>query len=352
VRSLGRVGLALVALLMSTGCWLTSDNGAPVDEADGPVAELYVSPDGQDDWPGTEEQPWRTLRHALPTLEAGQVLYVRDGVYREQLVKLNLSQGRPASRIVVQAYEDEQPVVRGLLWLREPSYWTVDGINVTWDKALDTNAQHMVKLTGGVGWVWQGSEIWGAQTGANVLIAGRGPGEPADWSFTENCVHDLVPPSRVERGSNIAVGAMDKAGPGSITRNVVFGSDAARNIALGVNQSGSGGPTDVTVAYNTLYGARVAVSLSGDTSGSVIEGNILGGSASGALVRATQLKGAENVVRENAGVDAGRFYFEQTGELKKGSGNVMVDVDFGDVSCEGLRSDQGSALTYGRDAVM
>jgi hypothetical protein len=337
---------------MTTGCWLDSADDAPVDSPDGPVEGLYVSPDGQDDWPGTEEQPWRTLRHALPALEAGQVLYVRGGVYREQLVKLNLNQGRPASRIVVQAYEGEQPVVRGLVWLREPSYWTVDGIDVTWDKGLDTDAQHMVKLTGGVGWTWQGSEIWGAQAGANVLIAGRGADRPADWSFTENCVHDVSPSSRVQRGSNIAVGAMDRAGPGSITRNVVFGSEAARNIALGVSRAGSDGPTDVTVAYNTLYGARVAVSLSGDTSGSIVEGNLLGGPSSGALVRASQLTGAENLVRENAGVNAGRFYFEQTGELKKGSGNVMVDLGFGDVSCDGLRSDQGSALSYGRDAVL
>jgi hypothetical protein len=347
----------MAALLLTlTGCWTSSDDPRIPPEATDKATydELYVSPDGRDDWPGTEARPWRTLGYALEQLTAGQLLYVRGGVYREQLVQLNIREGSPARRIVVKAYPGERPVVRGLFRLREPSYWTVDGLDVTWDQNLpqDRTPQHMVKLTGGEGWIWTHSEIWGARTGANVLISGRLDGEPADWAFTENCVHDVMPPSQDRRGSNIAVGTMIDAGPGSITRNVAFGVGAGRNIAFGLGTARSGGPTDVTVAYNTLYGANVAVSLAGRTSDVVIERNLLGGPSSGALVRSSQLSGPDNVVRENAGVDAGRFFFEQWGSLRKGNGNILGEADFNDVStCEGLRSSEGVALSYGRDAV-
>lgn len=353
-----RAGLTVAILLTVAGCWTSSDGpGIPPEATAEPTyEELYVSPDGRDDWPGTEARPWRTLGHALEQLTAGQLLYVRGGVYRELLVELNIKEGLPERRIVVRAYPGERPVVRGLFRLREPSYWTVDGLDVTWDQDLPRSRtpQHMVKLTGGEGWIWTNSEIWGARAGANVLISGRLDGEPSDWSFTENCVHDVLPPSRSRRGSNIAVGAMTDAGPGSITRNAAFGVGvgAGRNIAFGLGTNRAAGPTDVTVAYNTLYGANVAVSLAGRTTDVVIERNLMGGPSSGALVRSSQLTGPDNVVRENAGVDAGRFFFEQWGSLRRGDGNIMAEADFEDVStCEGLRSSEGVALSYGRDAV-
>lgn len=356
LRSVARAGLTAAFLLTVAGCWTSSDDpGIPPEATAEPTyEELYVSPDGRDGWPGTETRPWRTLGHALEQLTAGQLLYVRGGEYREQLVQLNIKEGLPARRIVVRAYPGERPLVRGLFRLREPSYWTVDGLDVTWDQDLPRSQtpQHMVKLTGGEGWIWTHSEIWGARAGANVLISGRLDGEPADWSFTENCVHDVMPPSQVRRASNIAVGTMTDAGPGSITHNVVFGVGAGRNIGFGLDTDGTGGPTDVTVAYNTLYGANVAVSLAGRTTDVVIERNLMGGPSSGALVRSSQLTGPDNVVRENAGVDAGRFFFKQWGSLRRGNGNIMAEADFDDVStCEGMRSSGGVALSYGRDAV-
>jgi hypothetical protein len=280
------------------------------------------------------------------------MLLVRGGVYREELVRLRIKQGRPARRIVVAAFPGERPLVRGLFRLREPSYWTVDGVDVTWDPRLGTgrgSPQHMVKLTGGVGWVWSHSEIWGARAGANVLISGRLDGEPANWSFTENCVHGVEPPAWVRRGSNIALGDMVEAGPGSITRNVIFAVRGGRNIAFGLNAS-SGGPTGVRVAYNTMYGGNVALSFAGEAADIVVERNLLGGPSSGALVRSRQLAGEDVVIRDNVGVDSGRFFFENTGTLRTGNGNILAEVAFDDVStCRGLRAADGVALSYGRD---
>jgi len=42
---------------------------------------FYVSPGGRDESAGTMEAPWRTLRHAVSRVTAGDTLYLRGGVY-------------------------------------------------------------------------------------------------------------------------------------------------------------------------------------------------------------------------------------------------------------------------------
>ncbi|MDQ3105542.1 MAG: hypothetical protein M3Q87_10085, partial [Actinomycetota bacterium] len=193
--------LVSVVLLAVGGCWNGDTGGGPVSRPEetqqalrsGPDVK-YVSPDGSDaiDTKGTKRDPWRTLRYALPKLNPGQLLYVRDGTYREDLRRMVLNQGVADEEIVVQAYPGERALVRGLVWLRQPSYWTFDGLDVTWDKRLADSPPHMVKITGGVGWTWTNSEIWGAEAASNVLITGWQASEPADWEFVGNCVHSLV----------------------------------------------------------------------------------------------------------------------------------------------------------------
>jgi hypothetical protein len=357
-RTVATLLATLLVVAVLSGCWSSADEPDPNTPKKPTVAAAdvrYVSPDGDDAWAGTEARPWRSLGYAMQELSAGQLLYVRGGTYREQLVRLNIDEGTADQRIIVAAYPGERPVLRGLFWLREPSYWTFDGINVTWDDRTNIRRQHMVKITGGTGWVWRRSEIWGARAGANVLIAARLPGDPADWAFTENCVHDLVPTDATERSSSITIGDMEEsAGPGEISRNIIFGSAPGRHITFGFDRAGStGGPANITLAYNNIYGSDVAVSLAGDSTGVVIERNIMGGPASGVLVRTNRLAGPGNLVRENVGVNARRFFFQQAPGDEPGQGNIYLDdVGFDDVTtCEGLRSSEGVALSYGRDAI-
>lgn len=362
-----RGALACLSLLLSislTSCWSAADKSAGGDRGPrreqtslDPTQVRYVSPGGRDKWRGTEAKPWRTLGRALPAMLAGQTLYVRGGVYRERLVKVGLRPAHESEPIVVRAYPGERPLVRGLMWLNEPRYWTFDGINVAWDPELSPPARHLLKLAGGVGWTWRNGEVWGARAPTNVLIVGTRPGQPKDWSFEANCIHDLDMPAAVQLGSNLAVGDMQGAGPGRIIRNLIFDEDLrGRNIRLGGGDSGSAatGPTDVAVAYNTVLGARVAVALAGSTSGVQVERNLLGRSKSGTVVRAGQLRGARNVVRHNLGIEAERFFRPGTGSLEPGPGNILLDK--GEV---GVRSGSGCdgfgpttvASAYGRDAV-
>ncbi len=46
------------------------------------ATNYYVSPDGDNTFPGTKEQPWRTIKKASLLAEAGDTVIIREGVYR------------------------------------------------------------------------------------------------------------------------------------------------------------------------------------------------------------------------------------------------------------------------------
>ena len=347
------VGSLLILASALAACTEDSPAAAPSQATAEPVdtdSARYVSPTGSDSWPGTQSQPWRTLARALPAIYAGEVLYVRGGSYSEQLTKLNLHQGSPNNGIVVTNFPGERPVVRGLIRLRRPSYWTIHGLNVTSDPTIQPPPLAVVKIIGGVGWTWRSSEIWGSRGAANMLVVGYGSAEPANWSIFKNCIHDLRPPEGAQRSSNLKIGDTDLAGPGSVKRNVIFNDAGQQNVALG---SATGGPHGVRIKYNTIYGGDASASFAGDTSDVLISRNILGGVSSAVLVRWHALPGSVNIVRQNLGVQAPRFFRPDVEPLIGGAGNILLDdVTFSDVtSCRGFHSDSAAALPYGRYAV-
>jgi len=72
----------------------------------------YVSPDGDNNNPGTVLQPWATIQKAADTVTAGSTVYVRGGVYNEQ-VTINISGSFSGGYIRFQNYPGEKPVVDG-----------------------------------------------------------------------------------------------------------------------------------------------------------------------------------------------------------------------------------------------
>ena len=76
---------------------------------------FFTATDGNDKNPGTREQPFRTIGHAVPLLEAGDLLYIRRGEYREYVSTANRPLGggsgwdRP---IVVAGMPGETVVIR------------------------------------------------------------------------------------------------------------------------------------------------------------------------------------------------------------------------------------------------
>ncbi|MBC7262152.1 MAG: right-handed parallel beta-helix repeat-containing protein, partial [Chloroflexi bacterium] len=71
----------------------------------------YVAPDGNDDYPGTIDQPWRTIQKAAATLTAGDTVYIRAGTYHERVIPQH--SGSPGSEITYAAYPGETVTLDG-----------------------------------------------------------------------------------------------------------------------------------------------------------------------------------------------------------------------------------------------
>ena len=66
---------------------------------------------GSDEGSGLENKPWRTLAHSVKQLRPGDTLYLRAGVYHEQLY-LGL-QGRADAPIIIRGYPGEEAIIDG-----------------------------------------------------------------------------------------------------------------------------------------------------------------------------------------------------------------------------------------------
>jgi hypothetical protein len=100
---------------------------------DGP--KYYVDPAGDDDHPGTETEPWRTLAKANATLEPGDTVIVRAGTYAE-VIRPERSGTSASERIVYLASPGEVVRVTGgpdgdaVVDLTGRDFVTVDGFHV------------------------------------------------------------------------------------------------------------------------------------------------------------------------------------------------------------------------------
>jgi len=97
--------------------------------------DLVVAPNGDDAWPGTVEQPLRTLQRAASLMHAGDTCHVRAGVYRETVRPAR--SGEPGRPIAFVAVRGEKAVVSGADpitgWVRDrdkiwkaPMGWTLN----------------------------------------------------------------------------------------------------------------------------------------------------------------------------------------------------------------------------------
>ncbi|MBI1903086.1 MAG: DUF1565 domain-containing protein [Planctomycetia bacterium] len=72
----------------------------------------FVDPNrGDDAGDGSQQSPWKTLRHALAHLKAGDTLYLRGGTYRENLHVALV--GEPDAPITIRSFPGEQAIVDG-----------------------------------------------------------------------------------------------------------------------------------------------------------------------------------------------------------------------------------------------
>jgi hypothetical protein len=310
-------------------------------EPSGPVR--YVSPSGSDDAAGTEDQPWRTLQHALSTIEAGDTLYVMGGTYEED-VQVTPHEGTPDQPVQVFAYPGERPVVEGLLWLNDASYWHLDGINVTWSSRNGSD-HHMVKLHGGTGWRFSNAELWGARSFAALLI-GDGAEE---FLVDHNFIHDTYPSNDNNQDHLIYVDN-GHDGSGTIEHNVLARSANGRGVKLGPGDLDDSGTDNIVVRFNTFFDNRGPsnIQLSGSSSDNEIYGNLLYRSASGtANITAYELSGHDNVVRDNLGWRSDRVVEWDGDGFVDGGRNIHADPQLADPDEDDFRARWSNARSYG-----
>ena len=109
----------------------------------------YVSPSGNDSNPGTEAQPWPTIKKAADTLTAGDTVYIKAGTYQERVVPKN--SGSSGNYITYAAYTDDTVIIDGsnislssdldgLFVVANKSYITISGLTVKNAGPNDNNA--------------------------------------------------------------------------------------------------------------------------------------------------------------------------------------------------------------------
>ena len=99
-------------------------------------ATYYVARNGSDVNPGTEAQPWRTIRKAAVTLIAGDRVYIKEGTYKERVLPEN--SGNPGNYIAylghtvtIDGTDISVPCYGGLFHVSGKSYIKVSGLRVT-----------------------------------------------------------------------------------------------------------------------------------------------------------------------------------------------------------------------------
>ena len=112
----------------------------------------YVSPTGNDSYPGTQAAPWKTLQHAADTARAGSTVLVRGGSYAE-LVRINVSGNASDGFVTFKSYPGETAVLdagsitpsgrQGVLTIHNQSYVRIEGFEI---RNFHTAEHHLAPL--------------------------------------------------------------------------------------------------------------------------------------------------------------------------------------------------------------
>jgi len=73
---------------------------------------FYVSPNGSDSNPGTEDKPWKTLKKAANTMQAGSTAIFEDGTYLEDNITTFRYSGKEGAPITIKARNKHGAVIK------------------------------------------------------------------------------------------------------------------------------------------------------------------------------------------------------------------------------------------------
>ena len=145
-RTITIVAIAVGAILLLVALVIVATTGGPASTSDEPAAEarqMYVSPTGSDTGDGSEAAPLRTIQAALDDAEAGTVINLAPGEYREQ--PTTQRDGEPGAPIVIRGPENgkdpsgrHQAVLYGTgrIFNIDHSYYTLEGFTIDGQEGL------------------------------------------------------------------------------------------------------------------------------------------------------------------------------------------------------------------------
>jgi hypothetical protein len=286
-----------------------------------------VSPTGSDSAAGSASSPFQTLDHALGALRAGDVLVVHGGAYNEQ-VDVDAAAGSATKPITVVAAKGERPVVHGLFWLTDPSWWRILGINVTWSDR-NSSRDHMVKITGGHDWLLADAEMWNARSFAAVFVGGK----PSRFELRNLYVHDTQPTNGTNEDHLIYLNT--GRGSGMVDGCLLVGSPNGRAIKVGTPDAGSGQVRNIVIAYNTMVDnlGPSNVQIAFNTSNVKIQHNLMVKSAkNNPNITAFELSGRGNFALDNLGWESSGVVEHGVDGLADDGGNIHQNPHLGETA--------------------
>jgi len=279
-------------------------------------ATYYVAKDGSDSNPGTETRPWLTIQKAADTMVAGDIVYVKEGTYSQNVIirTSGTSFDNMASYI---AYDRHKAIIEGQIYFAAgSSYNKIDGFkcvlaepyaNIDMYQAnCNYNAIRNSIVIGdgnghggigycGIGNIFEGNEVYNTGHGFHP----GGTGAPDGTLFKNNIIHDTI-------GHGIgAVGGKNEKAIGNIVYNCRKSSTGGGvGIFFGTVQ-----PENVWVEGNLVWGCeRDGISVEGPN-GTVILNTVV--SIGGGMAYNLPVSGT--VIRNNIG-------------YRTGTGNVVILV--------------------------
>lgn len=277
--------------------------------------EFYVTPKGSDSNPGTLAQPWKTIQHAAETLQPGDTVFVRRGIYRE-LVTINVS-GLAGAPVTFANYAGEKPVIdaagiappeedRALIFIQDRSHLVIRGFELrnfstakpnlqpsgilvtgaSHDIELRQNNVHAIRNTHKDGNAF-GIAIYGtspAQAITNLVIDGNEvhhlkTGNSESMVLNGNVTNFEVTNNRVHDNNNIGIDfagfeetcpdpPLDRARDGVCRGNVVWNISSRSNPSYAGAAAADGiycdGAARVVIERNIIYLADIGVELASE----------------------------------------------------------------------------------------
>ncbi|OUX30621.1 MAG: hypothetical protein CBE24_06440, partial [bacterium TMED264] len=79
----------------------------------------YVATDGDNLNAGTLEAPFKTIQHAVSIVEPGSTVYIKGGIYREELIIEDVY-GTEDNQITFKNFNDEDVLITGAKEINTP----------------------------------------------------------------------------------------------------------------------------------------------------------------------------------------------------------------------------------------